>query len=507
MAAVLVLLAAAIAGGVYGLTSVYRASSKAIDGDVQRAQSAANLHGLILTARRFEKDAFINLDVPEKHAGYRKKWQTNQADIVAALTELKGMALSDDDRRSVDAISAATQAYAAGFDATLATLDKGLLGTAEDANREFEKYKDAAHAMEAASVEVNDRAVKAVKAMRAPLADQFQHTLALELSLSIVSLVVGAVLSVAVSRSIVRQLGGEPAYAARVARSIAEGDLTLPIHLKDQDQASLLADMAQMQARLRTLVSSIRENSERIATGSSEIAKGNEDLSQRTEEQGANLQQTAASLAQMTSAASENDELAKRAAQLAQGASDVAAKGGEVVGLVVATMDRIAGSSKRIADIIEVIDGIAFQTNILALNAAVEAARAGEQGRGFAVVASEVRNLAKRSADSAKEIRTLIGASVQQVEAGSDHVRAAGATMADIVDRVRGVGGLIERISQASSEQSSGIREVSVAMHQLDAVTQQNAALVEQSAAAAASLHQQTENLVLEVSTFRLQSA
>jgi methyl-accepting chemotaxis protein len=259
-----------------------------------------------------------------------------------------------------------------------------------------------------------------------------------------------------------------------------------------------------MNDSLARFVGLVRNSSDSIATGSAEIATGNQDLSQRTEEQASNLQQTAASMEQMGATVKNNAETAQQANSLANRASAAAAKGGEVVGAVVATMQDIANSSKKIVDIIGVIDGIAFQTNILALNAAVEAARAGEQGRGFAVVASEVRSLAGRSADAAKEIKSLIGASVEKVEVGARQVNEAGASMVEIVAQVQRVTELIAEISSATAEQSTGIGQVGEAVTQLDQVTQQNAALVEESAAAAESLKHQAAALAQVVSVFKL---
>jgi methyl-accepting chemotaxis protein len=314
----------------------------------------------------------------------------------------------------------------------------------------------------------------------------------------------GAWFSVAAARSITRQLGGEPDEVVALANAVAQGDLRARIAVKDADRDSIVAAMARMQSALVQIVAVVRESSDSIATGSRQIATGNADLSQRTEEQASNLEQTAASMEELAGTVRNNADTARQATQLADSASAVATKGGQVVAQVVATMSEITDSSKRIADIIGVIDGIAFQTNILALNAAVEAARAGEQGRGFAVVASEVRSLAQRSAQAAKEIKTLINASVERVETGSRLVGDAGTTMGDIVDQVQRVAHLIGDIGTATGEQTNGIGQVSDAVAQLDRVTQQNAALVEEAAAAADNLSEQAKRLVDTVSVFRM---
>ncbi|GKT15460.1 CHASE3 domain-containing protein [Acidovorax sp. SUPP2522] len=321
---------------------------------------------------------------------------------------------------------------------------------------------------------------------------------------SLLAIGLACALGVWVTRSITRQLGGEPDYASEVVRQIAAGNLAVDVSTRSGDQASLLAGMKAMRDSLAQVVGQVRQSSDSIATGSTQIATGNADLSQRTEEQASNLQQTAASMEEITATVKNNGDTARQATQLADSASAVAQRGGVVVGQVVDTMEAITASSKKIVDIIGVIDGIAFQTNILALNAAVEAARAGEQGRGFAVVASEVRSLAQRSADAAKEIKGLITDSVQKVDAGSQQVEEAGRTMADIVAQVKRVNDLISEISAATQEQTLGIGQVSDAVSQLDQVTQQNAALVEESAAAADSLRAQAGKLVQAVSVFRL---
>lgn len=304
--------------------------------------------------------------------------------------------------------------------------------------------------------------------------------------------------------SLTRALGAEPGALGEAAQRVANGDLSPVNGAASAPSGSVLESLAAMQQSLVKIVSQVRGASDSIATGSAQISIGNTDLSQRTEEQASALQQTAATMDEFGITVRHNADNAKMANQLAHNASDIAGKGGAVVAQVVETMKGINDSSKKIGDIIGVIDGIAFQTNILALNAAVEAARAGEQGRGFAVVASEVRGLAGRSAEAAKEIKALIGASVNQVEQGTILVDQAGQTMEEVVTAISRVSDIVGEISSASSEQSSGVTQIGQAINQLDQTTQQNAALVEESAAAAQSLEHQAQQLVAAVSIFRL---
>nr|WP_315400702.1 methyl-accepting chemotaxis protein [uncultured Duganella sp.] len=307
-----------------------------------------------------------------------------------------------------------------------------------------------------------------------------------------------------VNKSLRHTIGGDPDHVSAAALRIAGGDLSEPIKVHASDTASILYAMKSMQERLADTIGEIRRSADTIATASSEIASGNMDLSARTESQASSLEETAASMEELTSTVTQNADNAVQANELVMTASSVAAKGGKVVSQVVQTMETINASATRIVDIISVIDGIAFQTNILALNAAVEAARAGEQGRGFAVVASEVRNLAQRSAGAAKEIKELINASVESIGAGSALVAEAGTTMDQVVASVSRVTQIMSAITAASSEQSTGIGHVNTAITEMDSVTQQNAALVEQAAAAAGSMQEQAGNLAELVSRFKL---
>jgi methyl-accepting chemotaxis protein-1 (serine sensor receptor) len=325
---------------------------------------------------------------------------------------------------------------------------------------------------------------------------------------AIAALILGVGLAATFGLLLIRGVNRSLRHAVEVSNAVAQGDLTKAIHVDGKDEiAELLRAMSDMKENLVRVVSEVRDGVDSVSTASAQIAAGNQDLSSRTEQQASNLQQTAASMEQLTSTVKQSADNARQANQLANAASESAARGGQVVGEVVTTMNAIAEASKRIAEIINVIDGIAFQTNILALNAAVEAARAGEQGRGFAVVAGEVRNLAQRSAQAAREIKAMITDSVQKVEAGSRLVSDAGATMNEIVTQVKRVTDLIGEITSAAVEQSSGISQVNEAVTQMDQVTQQNAALVEESAAAAASLKEQADRLARAVAVFRLSHA
>ena len=317
----------------------------------------------------------------------------------------------------------------------------------------------------------------------------------------LIAVVLAAILGWMATGMIVRPV----TRASRAAAAVAAGDLTLDINVHGEDEiAQLLKSIQSMQLSLNSTVSAVRLGAESVATASAEIAQGNHDLSSRTESQASALEETAASMEQLGSTVKQNADSARQANQLSMNASTVAIQGGEVVGQVVETMKGINESSRKIADIISVIDGIAFQTNILALNAAVEAARAGEQGRGFAVVATEVRSLAGRSAEAAKEIKTLIGASVERVEQGTLLVDKAGETMTEVVSAIKRVTDIMGEISAASNEQSLGVNQVGEAVTQMDQATQQNAALVEEMAAAASSLKSQAQDLVQSVAVFRL---
>ena len=327
------------------------------------------------------------------------------------------------------------------------------------------------------------------------------------LSITLLAVLISIAVTVLVSRSISRELGAEPNEVRSVVQAIQQGDLTVPVQVKAGDTTSVMVAVRDMQQRFHELVSAVRDNVDQLRTTSHDISTGNQNLGQRTEQAASSLEQTAASMEELTATVRQSADSARQANQLATTAAGTATKGGEVMLQVVSTMQDIHQSSQKIADIIGVIDGIAFQTNILALNAAVEAARAGEQGRGFAVVATEVRSLAQRSAEAAKEIKSLIQTSVEKVGSGAELVSNAGETMNEIVRGVQRVNDIIGEISSAAAEQSDGISQVNVAVSQLDHMTQQNGALVGESTAAADNLRNQAQRLAELIAVFQINSA
>ena len=405
--------------------------------------------------------------------------------------------LSADEIKSLEALS---KQYTVYQKTALETLDIKSAGVGTAASFVFTldaAYADGSKALAAFSKAQQEQILQAA-------ADAEQQAATQQLIMGC-STLVAVLAAAAIAWFVQLQISRPLSQAATIARTVADGDLTSRVDVSSSDATGqVLAAMGDMQANLVRLISQVRKTADSIATASSEIASGSADLSQRTEQQAAALEETSASMQDMTQTVQHNADSAQQANQLAHSAAQVADRGGEVVSRVVETMNDISGSSHKIAAIIGVIDGIAFQTNILALNAAVEAARAGEQGRGFAVVASEVRSLAQRSAEAAKEIKQLIDDSVSKVENGATLVSEAGETMTEIMTQVRRVTGLIGEINASSSQQSSGISQVNQVIGTLDNGTQQNAALVEQSAAAAESLKQQAAELMKLVSVFHI---
>jgi len=417
-------------------------------------------------------------------------------EIIKALAALP---ISPGEQPLIDKFNAARTVYLETRDRMMATK---RAGKADDANQIYEsEFVGASSSYLAALQAVLDFQRQSIDGMNKTIAaDTASGEVQLEI-LGALAIALGAVLALQLTRSITRPL----AQANALVDAVAHGDLSQHLHMDGSDEiAQLVGSLGRMNEGLHQMVRQVRQTSEGIQTAAEEVALGNNDLSARTEQQASALQQTASSMEELSSTVKQNADSARQANQLAQSASTVATQGGEVVGQVVETMKGINDSSRKIADIISVIDGIAFQTNILALNAAVEAARAGEQGRGFAVVASEVRSLAGRSAEAAKEIKSLISASVERVELGTAMVDKAGETMTEVVSSIRRVTDIMGEISAASTEQSAGVAQVGEAVTHIDHATQQNAALVEEMAAAASGLKGQAQQLVQVVAAFRL---
>ncbi len=448
---------------------------------------------------RFLRNAIISAKDPEKLKSWLAKVTEESTANNSLLEKLKPLVKSPEGMALLDTIMAKRAVYAEARSKLIAMLEGGqveeagvfLMGDFQTPQKEF---FDAADAMTKFQEALMDKGVTQMQ-QDGSFASSFTE------ALTALAAVAGMVIALATARSITLPIADAVGFATKVA----EGDLTSRVAVKTHDETGvLLTALLHMQDNLVRIVGSVQQGSEGVATASAQIAQGNNDLSARTEQQASALEQTAASMEELSSTVQQNADTARKANQLAMNASSVAIKGGAVVGQVVETMKGINDSSRKISDIISVIDGIAFQTNILALNAAVEAARAGDQGRGFAVVASEVRSLAGRSAEAAKEIKSLIGASVERVEQGTTLVDQAGTTMTDLVDSIKRVTDLMSEISAASSEQAAGVSQVGEAVTQMDQVTQQNAALVEEMAAAASSLKSQAGELLQTVAVFKL---
>ena len=455
--------------------------------------------GLGAEAYRIVADSYINGNYDES----TRHWNAIQAEIDQALAESARIADTDQERVMVQTVRAtATEINKVFLERFLPLAKRNApKGEIAEVDDQIDKLIDKFHdGMNKAAASTQAEAELAARA--------FEDAASSSRMVGVVSVLVGGLLLVGlallVARSITGQLGMELGTATDLAHRIAAGDLSHQFPGGSKLQDSLAGALNEMLATLKSIVTNVRQGSQSVATASAEIAQGNTDLSARTESQASSLEQTAASMEQLSATVKQNADSARQANQLAMAASTVAVQGGAVVAQVVDTMKGINEASSKISDIIQVIDGIAFQTNILALNAAVEAARAGEQGRGFAVVASEVRSLAGRSAEAAKEIKTLINASVDRVAQGTTLVDQAGITMNEVVSSIRQVTDIMGQISNASEEQSLGVSQVGEAVTQMDHVTQQNAALVEQMAAAASSLKAQAEELVQTVAVFKL---
>ncbi|MDT8398496.1 MAG: methyl-accepting chemotaxis protein [Pseudomonadales bacterium] len=495
----IVLLLAAITGtGLYGLNQLNEATQLITGDRMPKLALSADIRNHVGTVASNLRDLLLTTD-PEEVRQYTENVVAARSKIAAGMEQMDALVNTDTGRKLFVAMQDARTRFIDNYDRVITLAEAGqreeatafMLSTVAPLQI---AYDDAMTALNDLQTQLADGSAVQAEAI-------FDQEFILLLGLAGLALLLAAGVAFWATRSITGPLG----TAVAMAQKVAEGDLTSELAVSGTDETGqLLQALKTMNENLRKIAGDVRSSTDLISTASQEIASGNADLSQRTEEQASSLEETASSMEELTSTVKQNAENSRQANQLALGASEVAVKGGEVVNQVVSTMSEINTSSKKIADIIGVIDSIAFQTNILALNAAVEAARAGEQGRGFAVVASEVRTLAQRSAAAAKEIKELIEDSVSKVDNGSKLVDQAGRTMEEVVDSIKRVTSIMAEITAASQEQSDGIEQVNQAVTQMDEVTQQNAALVEEAAAAAESMQDQAQVLSRAMEVFKL---
>ena len=496
---VLLLLVMVAAMAISRIQSINAATDTMLEDRYMKVMLTKSIQDEVNAQARFIRNATIGANDPAEVTSSLAKLEDSVQKNTRALEQFKGMINSDEGRRLFDVLTETRGGYAQAREAAVKLLRDGQAEAAgqyvlKNLRPPQNKFFDALKTMVAFQEKLmQDSADEA----RNHGSVAIKSTLILSAIAALAAIVIGVIITRSITIPVNR--------AVDVARTVAAGDLTSRITVTSKDEIGmLLASLAEMNDNLKKIVGEVRNGTEEIATATTEVATGNMDLSSRTEEQASALEETASSMEELTSTVKQNSENARQANQLAQSAAAVAVRGGDVVSQVVATMESINTSASKIVDIISVIDGIAFQTNILALNAAVEAARAGEQGRGFAVVASEVRNLAQRSASAAKEIKVLIGDSVEKVEAGNKLVSTAGTTMDEVVASVHKLTSIVGEITTASREQEMGIEQINEAITSMDTVTQQNAALVEEAAAATSALQEQAGKLAQAVSVFKL---
>lgn len=497
---ILALMTLLISVAIFQLATIGDSADKMTSEEWVKSKAANTINGAIRANARRTLELFVAPD--KNHANIiRQKIDFNKNIIESAVATLEKLISRPEGKALLAKFKEERARYVASFTKVAKLIEESKQD--EAANTAVAETLPALDLVQETVSQILLLQDKVVEERGAEIIEKINITNKASVGLGIAAVLIGIGLAFGITRSITRPIG----EAVKIAQTVAAGDLTAQIETDAKDETGdLLLALKDMNDSLVRIVREVRAGTDTIATASSQIAAGNLDLSSRTEEQASSLEETASSMEELTSTVRQNADNARHADQLAVSASDVAIKGGTVMIQVVDTMGSISESAKKIAEIIGVIDGIAFQTNILALNAAVEAARAGEQGRGFAVVASEVRNLAQRSAGAAKEIKILINDSVEKVDAGSRLVDQAGTTMDEVVASVKRVSDIIGEITAASQEQSAGIEQINKAITQMDEVTQQNASLVEEAAAAAGSLQDQASNLAQVVSVFKLKA-
>ena len=501
---IVLLLAAASTVGLYGLHVQQNTAHTTLVVDAALSRNATEVRRLTLEERRYEKDIFLNVSYLPAAQAARQQWDATHRQLLATLAAGERLAPTDELRSLYQKAGSMLEAYSRGFDGVYARIAAGEISDPGIAQMVFGQFNDEIQQLDQLATAIDQGAVELMADADERIAREHQAARSGLLLFAGLAMLIGGIMAVRITRSIVAPLQ----RALTATRQVAEGDLSQELRGEQADETGQLLDaMGETNRRLSGLVLSLHESSTSVLTGAHEVLLGSQELSMRTDEQVAALQQTASSMEQITALVRQNNEATEQASQLACAASRAAQSSGADVRQNVRLMQELASSSQRIGDIVKAIDSIAFQTNILALNASVEAARAGEQGRGFAVVASEVRQLASRSAASAKEIRMLIEETTGKITHGLQQAEHSGETIRETVGAIGQVSTLMQEIATATREQSSGIDQINRAINQLDSTTQHNAALVEQSRAAAATLEEQADQMRQRVGTFQIKAA